>query len=124
MLNIDIYLALKMFSWLKHSRIIYILSNLLVLPAALFPSIDLISNISFIVAFIFLLNTNLLLSLVLCFVLIIKNNSNYRFNLLLKQKGSELSKADYECVYLHAWCTLLRYFLIGLGLNRIFLFFK
>jgi hypothetical protein len=69
-------------------------------------------------------NTNILLSLALCLALIIKNNSNYRFNLLLKQKGEELSKADYECVYLYAWCTLLRYFLIGLALNRISLFFK
>ncbi len=35
-----------MFSWIKHSRIIYILSNLIVLPAALIPSVDLISNIA------------------------------------------------------------------------------
>ena len=112
-----------MFSWLKHSRVVYIFSNLLVLPAILIPSIDLISNISFFIAFIFFLNSNVFLSLVLCAALIIKNNSNYRFNLLLKQKGEELSKADYECVYLYAWCTLLRYYLIGLALNRIVLFF-
>ena len=68
--------------------------------------------------------TNLLVSLVLCVAFIIKNNSNYRFNLLLKQKGEEVSKADYECVYLYAWCTLLRYFLIGLAVNRIFTLFK
>ena len=113
-----------MLSWLNHSRVIYILSNLLVLPATFIPSIDLIANISFIIAFIFLVNTNMFLSLALCAALIIKNNSNYRFHLLLKQKGEELSKSDYECVYLYAWCTLLRYFLIGLALNRIFLFFK
>ena len=113
-----------MSSWLKHSRVVYIFSNLLVLPATLIPSIDLISNISFFIAFIFFLNSNVFLSLVLCAALIIKNNSNYRFNLLLKQKGDELSKTDYECVYLYAWCTLLRYFLIGLALNRIFIFFK
>ena len=110
--------------WLKYSRVVYILSNLLVLPATLIPSIDLISNISFFIAFILFLNTNVLLSLVLCLTFIIKNNSNYRFNLLLKQKGDELSKSDYECVYLYAWCTLLRYLFIGLAVNQIFLFFK
>ena len=113
-----------MFSWLNHSRVIYIFSNLLVLPASLIPSIDLISNISFIIGFIFIVKTNLFLSLALVATLIVKNNSNYRFNLLIKQKGEELSKADYECVHLYAWCTLLRYFLIGLAVNRIFLFFK
>ena len=113
-----------MLSWLNHSRVIYILSNLLVLPAALIPSIDLISNISFTIAFILFVNSNLLISLALCVALIIKNNSNYRVNLSLGQKGEELSKSDYECVYLYAWCTLLRYFLIGLAVNRLFLFFK
>ena len=90
-----------MSSWLKHSRVVYILSNLLVLPAILNPSIDLISNISFFIAFIFFLNSNVFLSLVLCTALIIKNNSNYRFNLLLKQKGEECSKADYELSLIH-----------------------
>ena len=113
-----------MSSWLKHSRVVYIFSNLLVLPATLIPSIDLISNISFFIAFIFFLNSNVFLSLVLCAALIIKNNSNYRFNLLLIQKGEEVSKSDYECVYLYAWCTLLRYFLIGLAVNRVFIFFE
>ncbi len=113
-----------MSSWLNHNKFIYILSNLFVLPAVFIPSIDLISNISFIIAFFFLLKTNLLLLLVLCIALIIKNNSNYRFNLLLKHKGEELSKADYECVYLYAWCTCLRYFIIGFAVNRIFLFSK
>ena len=113
-----------MFSWLNHSRVIYILSNLLVFPAIVIPAIDLVSNISFVIGFIFLVNTNLLLSLVLCITLIIKNNSNYRFNLLLKQKGEELSKSDYECVYLYAWCTLLRYFLICIAVSRIYIFFK
>ena len=113
-----------MFSWLINSRVIYILSNLLVMPATFIPFIDLISNISFLIAFIFSLNKNIFLSLVLCFAIIIKNNSSYRFNLLLKQKGEELSKSDYECVYLYAWCTFLRYLLIGLAANQIFLFFK
>ena len=113
-----------MSSWLSHNKVIYIFSNLLVIPALFIPSIDFISNISFIIAFILVFNTNVLLSLALCIALIIKNNSNYRFNLLLKKKGEELSKADYECVYLYAWCTFLRYFLIGLAVNRIFLFFK
>ena len=111
-----------MSSWLTHNKVIYILANLLVLPASFIPLIDLISNISFIIAFILLLNTNLLLLFASCFAFIIKNNSNYRFNLLLKQKGKEISNSDYECVCLYAWCTLLRYFLIGLALNRIYIF--
>ena len=113
-----------MSSWLNHSKVIYILSNLLVLPAIFIPSIDFISNISFFIAFILSLNENTILSLALLLFFIIKNNSNYRFNLLLKQKGEELSKSDFQCVNLYAWCTLLRYFLIGLAVNRIILFFK
>ena len=113
-----------MFSWISQSRFVYILSNLFVLPATFIPFFDFISNISFIVTFILLINTNLLLLLAISFVFIIKNNSNYRFNLLLKIKGEEISKSDYECVYLYAWCTFLRYSLIGLAVNQIFLFFK
>ncbi|WP_225866538.1 hypothetical protein [Prochlorococcus sp. MIT 0801] len=113
-----------MSSWLNYSRVIYIFSNLLVLPATFIPLIDLISNISFFIAFILFLNENVLVSLVLCVVLLVKNNSNYRFNLLLIHKGEEVSKTDYQCVYLYAWCTLLRYFLIGLAVNRIFLFLE
>ncbi len=113
-----------MLSCLKLSKIIYIFSNILVLPAVFIPSIDLISNISFIIAFSFLIRTNPFLSLLLCISFVVKNNSNYRFNLLLKQKGEEISKSDYECVYLYAWCTMLRYSLIGLALYQIFLFFK
>ena len=113
-----------MFSWLNHSKIIYTISNLIVLPTIIIPSIDFLSNVSFLVAFLLLLNRNVLLLLVICIVIIIKNNSNYRFNLLLKSKGKELSKSDYECVYLYAWCTLLRYFLIGIATNQIFIFFK
>ena len=109
--------------WLNHNRFMYVLSNLLVLPATFIPSIDLISNISFIASFVLLVNKNILLSLVLCVVFILKNNSNYRFNLLLNLKGEELSKSDYECVYLYAWCTLLRYLLVGLSVNQILLFF-
>ena len=112
-----------MSSWLSRSRVIYTLSNLLVLPAIFIPSIDLISNISFIISFSFFVKTNVLLSLALFITLIVKNNSNYRFNQLLKQKGVELSKSDYKCVYLYAWCTSLRYVLIGLAINRIYLFF-
>ena len=110
--------------WLKHNRVIYIFSNLLVLPATFIPLIDLISNISFVISFILFFNTNVLLSLVSFIALIIKNNSNYRFNLLLIQKGEEISKSDYECVYLYAWCTMLRYLLIGLAINRLIMFFK
>ena len=114
-----------MLFWLKHCRILYILSNLFVLPAIFIPSIDLLSNISFTVALISLVKAkSSLLLLALWFVFIVKNNSNYRFNLLLKIKGEELSKSDDECVYLYAWCTLLRYFLIGFAANQIFLLFK
>ena len=113
-----------MFPRLIRNRVLYILSNLLVLPTIFIPSIDLISNISFIIVFLFFLNSNIIYLLLLCTVFIIKNNSNYRFNLLVKQKGEEMSKADYEVVYLFAWCTLLRYILIGLAINRIILFIK
>ncbi len=115
-----------MFSWLNSSssRVIYILSNLIVIPAFIVPNIDFLSNLSFCLACFLLVKKNLLLLLVICIVLIIKNNSNYRFNLLLEIKGEQISKSDYECVYLYAWCTLLRYFLIGIAANQLFLFFK
>ena len=113
-----------MFSWINQSRVVYILSNLLVLPATFIPFFDFMSNFSFFVAFISLVNKNVLLSLVLCIVFILKNNSNYRFNLLLKLKGEELSKSDYGCVYLYAWCTFLRYILIGIAVNQILLSFN
>ena len=111
-----------MISWLSNSWVIYILSNLLVLPATIIPRFDFLANLSFIVAFLLLLKSNVLLLLVICVVLIIKNNSNYRFNLLLSLKGEKLSQSDYECVYLYAWCTLLRYFLIGIAANQIYVF--
>ena len=113
-----------MFSWLNNIRVIYIISNLLVLPASVIPIFDSLSNLSFIIAFLLLLNKNMFLLLGLCVVLIFKNNSNYRFNLLLKMKGEQLSQSDSECVYLYAWCTLLRYFLIGIAANQIYIFFK
>ena len=113
-----------MFYWINQNRVVYILSNLFVLPATFIPFFDFISNISFVVAFFLLINSNLLLLLTLCAVFIVKNNSNYRFQILLKLKGDEISKSDYDCVYLYAWCTLLRYSLIGLAVNQIFLFFK
>ena len=113
-----------MFSCINQSRVVYILSNLLVLPASFIPFIDFISNISFAVSFVLLFKTNLFLSLGLCVLFFVKNNSNYRFDILLKLKGEELSKSDYECVYLYAWCTLLRYTLIGLAVNQIFVFLK
>ena len=112
-----------MLSWLCHSRLVYILSNLLVLPATIIPSIDLLSNFSFIISVALFLNSNVFLLLTVFVVFIIKNNSNYRFNILLKLKGEELAKSDYECVYLYAWCTLLRYFLIGIAAHQIFLLF-
>ena len=114
----------KMFSWLKYSRIIYVISNLLVLPAIFIPNIDFLANLSFFVSVLLLLKQNLLQVLVICLFFIVKNNANYRFNILLKIKGKELSKSDYECVYLYAWCTLLRYFLLAIAANQIFLLFK
>ena len=108
----------------KQSRVVYTLSNLIVMPAVIIPFFDLISNISFIVALSLFINTSILKTFILLVVFIIKNNSNYRFNLLLRRKGDELSKSDYECVYLYAWCTLLRYLLIGLAVNQIFLSLK
>ena len=113
-----------MFPNINNSKFIYFLSNLLVLPASVIPGFDLFSNLSFIVTLFLLDKRNVLLLLAVCLVFIIKNNWNYRFNLLLKLKGEELSKSDYECVYLYAWCTLLRYLLIGIAINQIFLIFK
>ncbi len=111
-----------MVSFLNHNKFIYILSNLLVLPAIFIPNIDFLSNLSFLASFFLLIKSNLFLSVFVCVLLIIKNNSNYRFNILLKLKGTELSKSDYDCVYLYAWCTLLRYILIGIAVNQIFIF--
>ena len=113
-----------MLSWLNLNRVTYILSNLLVLPAIFIPNIDIFANFSFIFAAFLFIKTNLLQLLLVCIVFIIKNNSNYRFNLLLKIKGEEVSKSDYECVYLYAWCTLLRYILIGIAVNQILIFLK
>mgnify|MGYP001231922381 CR=1 FL=1 len=113
-----------MFPWLNGNRYIYILSNLLVIPATVIPRIDFLANLCFIVSFYLLVKSNILLSLIIIVVFIVKNNSNYRFNLLLKLKGEEVSKSDYECVYLYAWCTLLRYFLIGIAAKQIFLLLK
>ena len=113
-----------MFSWLNQNKIIYVISNLLVLPAIFIPYIDILSNLSFFVTFFSSIRVNSLLSLIILILFIVKNNSNYRFNLLLKHKGVEQSKSDYDCVYLYAWCTLLRYFLIGIAINQMFLIFK
>ena len=110
-----------MFSWINHSRVIYILSNLFVLPAILIPKIDFLSNFSAFVSLLLLGKTNILLSLTVFVVFMMKNNSNYRFNLLIKIKGVQLSKSDYECVYLFAWSTFLRYILIGIVTNQIFI---
>ncbi len=111
-----------MLSWFNNNRFIYILSNLFVIPAKIIPSIDFLANLSFLIDFFLLVKSNVLLLLAVCIVLIVKNNSNYRFNLLLKLKGEEVSKSDYECVYLYAWCTFLRYLLIGIAVNQIYIF--
>ena len=111
-------------SWLDRSRFFYILSNLIVIPATIIPHFDSLSNISFVVASFLLSSKNLLLLLILVALLLLKNNSNYRFTLLLKLKGQELSKSDSECVYMYAWCTLLRYCLVGIAVHQIFILFK
>ena len=113
-----------MFSWLNHTKVIYILSNLFVIPATIIPNIDFFSNLSFAISLFLLITTNPILLIAVLIIFIIKNNSNYRFELLLKLKGQELSKSDKECVYLYAWCTLLRYFLIGIAIKQIHLFIK
>ena len=95
-----------MFSRMNYSKFIYILSNLLVIPATVIPYFDYLVDLSFIIASLFLVRSNVLLLFAVCILFIIKNNANYRFNLLLKLKGEELSKSDSECVYLYAWCTL------------------
>ncbi len=105
-------------------RIIYILSNLIVIPATFVPKIDLISNISFAISFFLLLRTNISFLIIISILFIIKNNANYRFNLSLRQKGVEKSKSDNECVYLFAWCTLLRYALIITAFKEVFLLFQ
>ena len=97
---------------------------MLVIPASFIPCFDLLSNLSFLISFLFLFKSNQLLLILISIVFIIKNNTNYRFNLLLKLKGEELSKSDNECVYLYAWCTLLRYFLIGIAINEVYKFLK
>ena len=113
-----------MFFNLNMNKLIYIFSNLLVLPATFIPNIDFISNVCFLLTFFLLIKSNVFFLLVVCMLFIIKNNSNYRFNLLLKYKGVEVSKSDYECVYQYAWCTLLRYSLIGIAINQVFIFLK
>ena len=113
-----------MLSSLIYNRFIYVFSNLLVIPATVIPAFDSLANLAFIVSFVLLLKTKELLLFVVCVVFIIKNNSNYRFNILIERKAEESSKSDYDCVYLYAWCTLLRYFLIGIATNQIVLVLK
>ena len=113
-----------MFYCLNHNRVIYILSNLIVLPTIIIPKIDLLANLSFVISFYLLFKANIFLSFLPWILFIIKNNSSYRFTLLLKLKGDQLAKSDYECVYLFAWCTLLRYCLIGMAANQIVIFLK
>ncbi len=105
-------------------KIIYILSNIIVIPASLFPHFELLSNISFIVGFSFYLSHHFGYAIILLLLLILKNNANYRFSLLLKEKGPEKAKSDIECVHLYAWCTILRYFLIVIAANRLILIFN
>ena len=110
--------------WLDLRGFIYILSNLIVIPATIIPHFDSLSNISFFVALFLLSGKNVLLLMILVALFLIKNNSDYRFRLLLKLKGKELSKSDYECVYLYARCTLLRYCLVAIAVYQIFILLK
>ena len=105
-------------------RLIYIVSNIIVIPAFLLPHFELFSNISFVVAFSLYISNSFVYSIILLILLILKNNANYRFRLLLKEKGPEDSKSDIECVYLYAWCTILRYFLVGITVNRMIIVFS
>ena len=105
-------------------KIVYILSNLIVIPASLIPHFELFSNISFVIGFSLCISHHFVYSTILLLLLILKNNANYRFILLLREKGPENSKSDIECVYLYAWCTILRYFLIGIAANRLVMIFN
>ncbi len=113
-----------MFSWLWHNRFLYVLSNLVVIPAIFIPNIELLSNISFAISLFTLYRDNLFLLALVCLAFVLKNNINYRFALMIKLKGEDLSKSDSDCVYLFAWCTLFRYFLILMAVNQIYLYFK
>ncbi len=108
----------------EFKKLIYIVSNIIVIPASLFPNFDLFSNIAFVVGFLLYISHHILYSIILLVLLILKNNANYRFSLLLKDKGPEDSKSDTECVYLYAWCTILRYFLIAIAANKLILVFN
>ena len=105
-------------------KIIYIVSNLIVIPASLFPHFELFSNISFVIGFFMYFSHDFLYSIILLLLFILKNNANYRFSLLLKDKGPEDSKSDFECVNLYAWCTTLRYFLVAIAAHRLTLVFN
>ncbi len=105
------------------SKTIYILCNILVMPAVLIPKFDFFSNLAFIIAFALSFRLNFFILFIVSIVFIFRNNANYRFDLLLKSKGNEIAESDNECVLLYAWCTLLRYFLIGLAANQIFFLF-
>ena len=102
-------------------KLFYIVSNIIVIPASLFPYFELFSNISFVIGFFLYISNQFFYSIVLLVLLILKNNANYRFILLLDKKGPEESKSDIECVYLYAWCTILRYFLVAITANRLIL---
>ena len=113
-----------MFSSIKNNKILYILANLLVIPAGFIPKIDLFTNIAFLSSILFLFKTKILSILLVCILFILKNNANYRFKLLLKSKGENLSKSDAECVYLYAWSTFLRYSIIGLVIYEYIAIYK
>ena len=113
-----------MFLLAGYKKLIYILSNIIVIPASLIPHFDLLSNIFSVVGFLLYISHNFIYSIIILVLLILKNNANYRFSLLLNEKGAEDAKSDIECVYLYAWCTTVRYFLIGIAANKLSLFFN
>ena len=113
---------MSLLAYLK--KLIYILSNIIVIPASLIPHFEVYSNISFVVGFTLYISHDVRFSLILLALLILKNNANYRFSLLLKEKGPEESKSDTECVHLYAWCTILRYLLVAIAANNLILVFN
>mgnify|MGYP001209705863 CR=1 FL=1 len=109
-----------MIPFINFHRIIYIFSNLFVIPATLIPKFETLSNISFFISLFIFAEKNFLLFLLCIIIFILKNNANYRFLLLLEDKGKEKSKSDSVCVYFYAWLTFLRYLLLGIAINEIY----
>ena len=94
-------------------NMLYVLANLIAIPAKLIPFFDFPVNISaFISLYYFLDQNNLIAIILLVSIFTFKNNAGYRFKLLINQIGIEKAKANSQCVYLYAWYSALRYTLI------------